>query len=241
MRRVTIVKMPSNFSVEKAHAAQLKLSKKIVRKNVLPEKIRYIAGVDVAYTEEFSIGAVAVLDYESLSLKESKTAVCKTLFPYIPTLLSYREIPPTVSAIRKIKLKPDVFLVDGQGLMHPYRLGFASHLGLIIAKPTIGVAKSRLCGEVQAFTKEGWAPIIDKEESIGAAVATKKERSPVYVSIGNMISLETAIAIAKHCTKTHAIPEPTRQAHIIATEEKRKMQNMLSYKESCKEGDIRLG
>jgi len=238
MTRVAIVKVPSNFSVEKAHAAQLELSKKIVRKNVLPEKIRYIAGVDVAYTEGFSIGAVAVLDYDSLSLKESKIAICKTLFPYIPTLLSFREIPPVVSALRRLELNPDVFLVDGQGIMHPYRLGFASHLGLIIAKSTIGVAKSRLCGEVQEFTKDGWAPILDKEEVLGAAVATKKEQSPVYVSIGNMISLEIAIAIVKHCTKKYAIPEPTRQAHIIATEEKRKMQNMLSYKESYEDGDI---
>ncbi len=238
MSRVAIVKVPSNFSVEKAHATQLKLSKKIVRKNVLPEKIRYIAGVDVAYAKGFSIGTVAVLDYDSLSLKETKTTVCKTLFPYIPTLLSFREIPPVVSAIKRLELNPDVFLVDGQGIMHPYRLGFASHLGLIITKSTIGVAKSRLCGEVQAFTKDGWAPILDKEEVLGAAVTTKKERSPVYVSIGNMISLEAAIAIVKHCTKTYAIPEPTRQAHIIATEEKRKMQNMLSYKESCKNGDV---
>jgi len=113
MRRETIVKMPPAFSVKKAHKAQLKLSEKVVRKNVLPEKIRYIAGVDVAYTEESSIGAVAILDYESLSLMESKTAICKTLFPYIPTLLSYREVPPAVSALKKLELDPDIFLVDG--------------------------------------------------------------------------------------------------------------------------------
>jgi deoxyribonuclease V len=151
--------------------------------------------------------------------------------------LSYREIPPTISAIKKLKLKPDVFLVDGQGVMHPYRLGLASHLGLIIAKPTIGAAKSPLCGEVQAFTEDGWAPIVDKGEVIGAAVATRKGRNPVYVSIGNMVSLETAIAIVKHCTEINAIPEPTRQAHLIATEEKRKMQNILLHNESCK-GDV---
>jgi len=212
--------------------AQLKLSEKVVQKNVLPEKIRYVAGVDVAYTEESSIGAVAVLDYESLSLKESRTAICKTRFPYVPTLLSYREIPPAVSAIRRLELDPDIFLVDGHGIMHPYRLGFASHLGLIIAKPTVGVAKSRLCGEVRASTRDGWAPIVDKKEVIGATVTTKEGRNPVYVSIGNMISLKTAIAIVRHCAKTHAIHEPTRQAHIIATQEKRKMQNTPSCKGS---------
>ena len=230
MRRETTVEMPSTFSAKKAHAAQLKLSEKVVDRNMLPEKIRYIAGVDVAYTEESSIGAVAVLDYESLSLKESKTAICKTLFPYIPTLLSYREVPPAFSAIKKLELDPDIFLVDGQGIMHPYRLGFASHLGLIVAKPTIGVAKSRLCGEVQTSTKDGWAPIVDKEEIVGAAVTTKKGRNPVYVSIVNMISLKTAIAIVRRSARTYAIPEPTRQAHIIATQEKRKIQNTPSRK-----------
>jgi len=232
MERATTVGMPSAFFLKKAHVAQLILSKKVVRKNALPEKIRYVAGVDVAYTEESSIGAVAVLDYASLLLKESQTAVCKTRFPYIPTLLSYRELPPILSAIKRLNLDPDVFLVDGHGIMHPYRLGFASHLGLIIAKPTIGVAKSRLCGEVQASTNDEWAPIVDNKEVIGAVITTKKRLNPIYVSIGNMISLETAIAIIKHCARTYAIPEPMRQAHIIATCEKRKMQNMPSCREN---------
>lgn len=229
--------MPPNFSIKKAHRTQVMLSKKVIRKDLLLKRVHYVAGVDVAYFKGVSIGAVAVLDFKSLSLRETKTAICKTRFPYIPTLLSFREIPPIVSAIRRLKLKPDVFLVDGQGIMHPYRLGLASHLGLIIAKPTIGVAKSPLCGEIQKLTKDGWAPILDKDEVIGAVVVTKKGK-PVYVSIGNMVSLKTAIAIVEHCTLVHAIPEPTRQAHIIATVEKRKMQNTLSYKESCKEDDV---
>jgi deoxyribonuclease V len=223
--KITSIKMPLGFSVEKAHRLQLKLAKKIVREDVLPKKIRLIAGVDVAYAKGFSIGAVAVLDFESLKVKESKTAICKTRFPYIPTLLSFREIPPAVSAIKKLKLNPDVFLVDGQGIMHPYRLGFASHLGLTIVKPTIGVAKSPLWGKLQAFTNDGWAPITDKGEVIGAAVMTKEDSKPVYVSIGNMVSLETAIAIVKHCSVTSYLPEPTRQAHIIATREKSKIRH----------------
>ncbi|MGQ9565263.1 MAG: endonuclease V [Candidatus Bathyarchaeales archaeon] len=232
-------KIPKNFSVKKAHNAQLLLSKKILQKDLLPKKIRYIAGIDVAYSEQFSIGAVAVLDYKSLSLKEFKTTLCKTRFPYIPTLLSFREVQPAVTAIDKLKLDPAVFLVDGQGIMHPYRLGFAAHLGLVIARPTIGVAKSPLCGKVQAFTNDDWAPIIDKHEVIGAAVITKKGRKPVYVSVGNMVSLKTAISIVKYCTKTNRIPEPLLQAHRIATEEKRKTQNTFSYKNIT--GDERIG
>ncbi|HVP40577.1 MAG TPA: endonuclease V [Candidatus Krumholzibacteriaceae bacterium] len=232
--KVSNVKMPLSFSVEKAHRLQLELTKKIVREDVLPKKIRLIAGVDVAYFGCFSVGAAVVLDFESLKVKESETAVCRTRFPYIPTLLSFREVPPVISAIKKLKLNPDVFLVDGQGIMHPYRLGFASHLGLMIAKPTVGVAKSPLCGELQAFTEEGWAPITDKNEVIGAAVITKRGSKPVYVSIGNMVSLETAIAIVKHCSVASYLPEPTRQAHIMATSEKSKISRRV--KEGC-EGD----
>jgi deoxyribonuclease V len=232
--KVSNVKMPMDFSIEKAHRLQSQLAKKIVREDVLPERIRLVAGVDVAYVESFSVGAVAVLDFESLKVKESKTAVCRARFPYIPTLLSFREIPQVISAIKKLKLNPDVFLVDGQGIMHPYRLGFASHLGLTIAKPTVGVAKSPLFGELQAFNKEDWAPITDKNEVIGAAVVTKKGSKPVYVSTGNMVSLKTAIAIVKHCSVTSYLPEPTRQAHIIATSEKSKISRLT--KEGC-EGD----
>jgi len=214
------IKLDARFSVEKAHAMQLRLSKHVVRRDMLPKTIRFVAGVDVAYVSRVSIGAVVALDYHSLSVVESRKARVKTRFPYIPTLLSFREIPPTLAAIKKLKMQPDVFLVDGQGIAHPYRLGFASHLGLILDKPTIGVAKSLLCGEVGNFNREGWAQIIDKDEVIGAAVARGRKK-PVYVSVGHMVSLETAIQIVKHCTRLHRIPEPIRTAHVIASEERK--------------------
>jgi deoxyribonuclease V len=213
------------FSVKKAHAAQLETSKHVIRLDRLPKRIRCIAGVDTAYTSELSIGAAAVLDYNSLSLAESKTACVKTGFPYVPTLLSFREIPPAVAAIEKLCQKPDVFLVDGQGIMHPYRLGFASHLGLVLGKPTIGVAKTPLIGKIGEFNEESWAPITDKGEIVGAAFITKKGTKPVYVSIGHMVSLERAIEIVKHCTPDSRIPKPIQLAHSIAAQEKRKVQN----------------
>ena len=192
---------------------------------MLPREIRYVAGVDIAYTKESSIGAAAVLDYDSLSLVESKTAHVKTEFPYIPTLLSFREIPPAVAVIKKLHLQPDVFLVDGQGIMHPYRLGFASHLGLILDKPTIGVAKSPLIGKIGEFNEENWAPIMDENEVVGVALITRKGTKPVYVSIGHMVSLKRAIEIVKHCTPSYRVPKPARLAHNIAAQEKRKVQN----------------
>lgn len=220
------IKIKPTFSVEKAHRTQLQLSKQIVFEDKLPEKIRLVAGVDVAYIKETSIGAVAVLDYDSLGLIESQTTIYKTRFPYVPTLLSFREIPPTVLSIKKLQMQPDVFLADGHGFAHPYGCGFASHLGLVIGKPTIGVAKGRLFGEVES-AKAGDDVVFlkNKGETVGAMVKTKCGCKPVYVSVGNMVSLETAIKIVKHCARYNRIPEPILKAHKIAKAEKRKINN----------------
>ena len=217
-----MLKIGTKFSVEKAHAMQSRLSKLVIQEDILPKNIRYVAGVDVAYTADLSLGAAVVLDYNSLSVVESKKAKVKTRFPYIPTLLSFREIPPTLAAIKKLKAQPDVFLVDGQGIAHPYRLGFASHLGLVLNKPTIGVAKSLLCGQIGAFNQEGWASIIEKGEVVGAAVVSDRKK-PIYVSVGHKVSLKRAIETVKHFTQTHRIPEPIRAAHAMADEEKRRL------------------
>jgi deoxyribonuclease V len=210
------------FDVTKARELQRRLAKQVIRKDKLPKRIRHVAGVDITYVRKFSIGVAAVLDYNSLQLLESKVSRVETPFPYIPTLLSFREIPPALSAIRKLRIQPDVFLIDGQGIAHPYRIGFASHLGLILDKPTIGVAKSILCGEVGNKTCEGWAPLVDREEIVGAAVLTKTGQKPVYVSVGHKVSLEKAIKIVKRCVRYNRIPEPILAAHRIANEQKRK-------------------
>jgi len=221
---------PSGFSIEKAHKTQLNMSKLIIFEDRLPNKICFIAGVDVAYVKSFSIGAVAILDYDSLKLVESQVAICKTRFPYIPTLLSFREIPPVMLAIKKLKVQPDVFLVDGQGFAHPYRCGFASHLGILLQKPTIGVAKSWLFGEVAEEVENGVKLLKHKGEAVGAVVETKSGCKPIYISVGHMISLETAIRIVKHCMGGSRIPEPTLKAHEIATREKQKFNILVSSK-----------
>jgi len=215
------------FSVEKAHVAQLLLSKRVMCKDCLPKAIKHVGGVDVAYFEGTSVGAVAVVDFNSLALIESQVACCKTRFPYVPTLLSFREVSPAVLAIKKLQMQPDVFLVDGQGVAHPRRFGFASHLGLAIDKPTIGVAKSLLCGEVGRSNDEGWAPITDKGEVIGAAVVTVFGEKPVYVSVGHKVSLGRAIAVVKYSAHGRRIPEPIMKAHRIANEEKKKLGSTL--------------
>ncbi len=210
------------FSVSKARKAQSLLSRKIVTEDRLPQKIKRIAGVDVAYIGELAISAVAVLDFESLELLERQTATTEVKLPYIPTLLSFREIPPAIACIKKLRIQPDVFLADGQGIAHPYRCGFASHLGLALGKPTIGVAKSRLTGEPTTIARQVF--LVQKDQIIGAVVTTRESVKPVYVSVGHLISLETAVKIAKQCVRNSRIPEPVLQAHKIASEERKRVQ-----------------
>ncbi len=140
-------KLPPHFAVKKAHQAQLLLSKLVVRENRLSKKVKTVAGVDVHYVGDLSVGAVVVVDYDSLEVLETSVAPCPVQMPYVPTLLSFRELPPAMAAITQLSLKPDAFLVDAQGWAHPYRCGFASHLGLVLQKPTVGAAKRRLTGE----------------------------------------------------------------------------------------------
>jgi deoxyribonuclease V len=211
------------FSVRKAHAAQLRMSKKIIQEDRLPRKLQFIAGVDVAYLQDLSIGAVVVLDYDSLELVEKQSSACKTRFPYVPTLLSFREISPATASIKKLHTSPDVLLVDGQGLAHPFGCGFASHLGLVLGKPTIGVAKSRLFGKVQTAAQDSVAFLEHGREVVGAEVTTKQDAKSVYVSVGHMISLGTAVKIVKSCTRNNRLPVPLLKAHETATAEKRKL------------------
>jgi deoxyribonuclease V len=221
-------KLSPNFSIKKAHESQLQLSKKLVFKDTLPDKIESVAGVDIAYLGELSIGVTAVLDFSTLSLVEFQVAHLKTSIPYIPTLLSFREIPPAYSAIKKLNIQPDVFLIDGQGFAHPYGLGFASHLGLILEKPTVGVAKSILCGNVGSTNQyDRFAPLLDNGKVIGAEIVTKHGTKPVYVSVGHRISLERAILLVRACVGKYRLPEPIRCAHIIANNEKRKLETPI--------------
>ncbi|UCD97199.1 MAG: endonuclease V [Candidatus Bathyarchaeota archaeon] len=223
--KAELEKAPKSFSVEKAHAAQRALSKHIITEDLLPNEICYVAGVDVAYTESQSIGGVVVINHSSLAVEESKIAYTTTKFPYIPTLLSFRELHPLLASIRKLELQPDVFLVDGHGLIHLNRLGLACHLGLILKAPTIGVAKGLLTGKVGEFVA-GWAPITHEDSLIGVALLTGGSKNPIYVSIGHMVSLSRSMEIVKHYTKCHRIPKPLQIAHNLVTNEQRKLQKL---------------
>ena len=181
---------------------------------------RSIAGVDISAgkAQEMAIGAVVVLEYPELRLVETKVAQGRIDFPYVPGLLSFREAPLTLAACEKLTVSPDLILVDGQGIAHPRRLGLASHLGLFLNTPTIGCAKSLLCGQHQepGIEPGSYAEVVDEGETIGVAMRTRLGAKPVYVSIGHKIDLETAIYWVLECCRGYRIPEPTRLAHLAA-------------------------
>ncbi len=181
---------------------------------------RFIAGVDISVDREAGTGtgAVVVLRYPELDLVEAKVVSDRLDFPYIPGLLSFREAPLILAACENLSVTPDLIMVDGQGIAHPRRMGLASHLGLFLDTPTIGCAKSRLCGrhEVPGNEPGSYADLIDGDEVIGAALRTRAGVKPVYVSIGHRVSLPAAIHWVLACCRGYRLPEPTRLAHLAA-------------------------
>ncbi|MEI6442194.1 MAG: deoxyribonuclease V [Nostocales cyanobacterium ELA583] len=208
-------------TLKEAQAIQESLRNRVITVDQLPETIQYVAGVDMGFLEAGTISraAVAVLRFPNLQLVETSIAYQPTTFPYIPGFLSFREIPAVLDALEKLKTIPDIILCDGQGIAHPRRLGIASHLGLLINLPTIGVAKSLLIGEYEelAETKGSWQPLIHKKETIGAVLRTRTGVKPVYISSGHRISLPTAIEYVLHCTPKYRLPETTRIADKLAS------------------------
>lgn len=181
-----------------------------------------VAGVDVGFEQGGSVtrAAIAVLAFPGLEPIDQALVKRPTAFPYVPGLLSFREIPAILDAFSVLRVHPDLLLCDGQGYAHPRRLGLASHLGLLTDLPSIGVAKSRLIGEHSplAETKGAWTWLRDGSEIIGAVLRTRSGVRPVYVSIGHRISLESAIRFVLACTTRYRLPETTRQAHRLASE-----------------------
>lgn len=187
-----------------------------------------VAGVDNAYvrdeSETTAHAVVVTLSFPALEVIETVFASHPVEFPYVPGLLTFREAPAILGALRKSELEPDVVLFDGQGYAHFRRIGLASHLGVILDRPTIGCAKTRLIGHYDEPSEEFGAhtPLMDRGEQIGAAVRTRPSHSPLFVSPGNKISIESAVAIVLACCrKNHFMPEPTRLAHILVTQHAR--------------------
>jgi deoxyribonuclease V len=172
----------------------------------------------VGKVNELAQAAVVVLSYPELRLVAVELAQGRLELPYIPGLLSFRESPLILTACQRLSVIPDLFMIDGQGIAHPRRMGIASHLGLLLDTPTIGCAKSRLCGRNTEPADEfgSYAEVIDRGEVIGVALRTKTGVKPVYVSTGHKISLQNAIYWVLNCCRGYRLPEPTRLAHLAA-------------------------
>lgn len=164
--------------------------------------------------------AIVVLDAESLSPVESATATARLCFPYVPGLLTFREMPSVVLAWERLTRKPDALIFDGAGYAHPRRFGLASHGGMMLGVPSIGCAKSILVGRHGPLGPErgATAPLVDKGEVVGMAVRLRARVAPVYVSIGNEMDLPTAVRIVESAATGYRLPETTRQAHRLVNE-----------------------
>lgn len=198
---------------------QRTLASQVITDQPLPlESIRLVAGVDVSVKDNHSRAAIVVLRFPALDVVETVTADRPTTFPYVPGLLSFREGPVILDALSRLISTPDAFLFDGQGLIHPRRIGIACHIGLFLGVPTIGCAKSLLVGQHAALPAEkgAWMPLLDHGEVIGAALRTRTNVKPIFVSVGHRAALDDARALVLACTTRYRLPEPTRAAHKAA-------------------------
>lgn len=215
---------PWDLAPKEAMALQSSLATEIVLRDQLGP-VRHIAGADVGFEDNGATtrAAVAVLAFPSLQLETSVIARKPTCFPYVPGLLSFREVPAVLAAMEQLDVLPDLLLCDGQGIAHPRRLGIASHLGLLLDVPSIGVAKTRLVGKHDEVPdKRGaWVPLRDVNETIGAVLRTRQGVKPLYVSPGHRIGLESAIAWVMACLTRYRLPETTRWAHRLASEKQK--------------------
>ena len=209
-----------DVSVAEAKEIQHSLANQVVKTGKL-SNVELIAGVDISGVNKdgISCGAVVVLCYPSMVVVERRTVLMKIEFPYVPGLLSFREIPLILAVCRQLSTTPDLFIADAQGIAHPRRLGLASHLGLVLGVPTIGCAKSILCGKHGDLGDDpgDCVSLVDGAEVVGSALRTKRRVKPVYVSIGHRIDLDEACRWVLACCRGYRLPEPTRLAHQLAS------------------------
>ena len=202
---------------DKLKVEQLKLAKKVILKDSF-DKLELVAGVDQAYHQNDVISAIVVCDYKTMEIKEKTFAVVKAKIPYLTGFLAYREGPAISEAFVKLSIQPDVMMLDGNGILHPRKFGLASHMGVLLDIPSIGIAKQLLIGDVKEYKI-----YVDKELR-GELVTTREHSRPIYISPGHKISLRTSVEIVKNCLKfPHKLPEPLHLAHRYANEVRDKL------------------
>jgi len=210
---------PWDLSVDEARALQPQLAARVVAETTFdPAAVQTVAGVDVGFCGDVARAAVVVLSFPGLEPVDYSLGEAPVTFPYVPGLLTFREGPSVLAALERLATWPDLFLFDGQGIAHPLRIGLAAHLGVILDRPSIGCAKSRLTGQHDEPGEAvgDWVPLRDGEEIIGAVVRSRARVKPLYVSVGHRVDLPTAIDFVLGCTRGYRLPETTRYAHKVA-------------------------
>ncbi len=209
-----------NVSPTEAIAIQKQLRPNVIMDDDYGD-LKTVTGVDVGFEENGTVtrAAVVVLSFPDLKRIEISVVRQPTLMPYIPGLLSFREIPAVLEALSNLSAPPGMLLCDGQGYAHPRRMGLACHLGVLTDLPAIGVAKTRFIGEHAplAIERGAYQPLVHNDEVIGAVLRTRRNVKPLYISVGHRVSLQSAIQIVLDCAPKYKLPETTRQAHKAAS------------------------
>ncbi len=208
-----------NVSTAEAKALQIDLAREIVYDRPIDSSaVRLVAGVDVSVRNNVSQAAVVVLTFPDLQLIETVRTQGPTPFPYVPGLLTFREGPVLTDAFAQLQNEPDVFIFDGMGRIHPRRIGIASHMGLWLDKPTIGCGKTHFIGDYSepGANKGDYSPLTDAGELLGVVLRTRTHVKPVYISVGHMVDLQSAIHLILACTPKYRLPRPIRLAHNTA-------------------------
>ncbi|MDA8306124.1 MAG: endonuclease V [Deltaproteobacteria bacterium] len=186
----------------------------------LPARLKILGAEDLSYSKHSDLLFAVILTFKwpGLDLIESVHHVCKASFPYVPGLLSFREVPPLIEAYGKLGQKPDVLLCDAQGIAHPRKLGLAAHLGLCLGIPTVGCAKSRLCGthDDPPLKKGSSRPLMLDGEQVGIVFRSRDGVKPIYISPGHLADVQSSKKLVYRCLRRYRIPEPLRLAHIEA-------------------------
>lgn len=210
-----------SINLEQLKQSQQQLAGQVKLTDEFSSSVKLIGGTDVGFEDDGRItrAAIVILTYPQLVLVEHHIARIETTFPYIPGYLSFREYPALLAAWQQVEHKPDLLFVDGQGIAHPRRLGIASHLGLLLDMPTIGVAKKRLCGQFQPIAKVAGnvTALIDKQTQIGWVLQSKNNCNPLFISPAHRVSFDSALKWVNLCLRGYRLPEPTRWADAVAS------------------------
>lgn len=216
------VQHPHRWDVSPAEAVALQQRLAAhVREVPLAQPVETVAGIDVSIRGDLAQAAVAVVHLADLSVVDRAVFRGAVPFPYVPGLLSFREVPVILPALERLSVRPDVLMTDSQGRAHPRRFGLACHLGVLLDWPALGVAKSLLVGRFEGLgaARGAQAPLVHRGETVGVALRTRAGTKPVYVSVGHRLTLAEAARLAMAATGRYKLPEPTRAAHHLSRSE----------------------